>query len=184
MWWAALLNTVLGSLSTGAPPAALSSYESIATVTASGGETSFTFSSIPSTYKSLQIRGINSNASDPVTLMRFNGDTGTNYAWHVLYGNGSAGAASGVSGNAMYFVYTSSTAGIFGSTVTDIIDYASTSKYKTLRALSGNDRNGAGDMTFYSGLWQSTSAISSITILPASGNFRQYSTFALYGIKD
>lgn len=178
-----MLNTVFGTLSSGVA-ASTNSYESIATVTASGGETSLSFSSIPSTYTHLQIRGISSNASDQATLMRFNSDTGSNYSWHVLYGNGtSAGAASGTSASVMYFLYSSATSSIFGATVTDILDYASTSKYKTLRALSGNDTNGAGDMTLYSGLWQSTSAINGITIFPASGNFRQYSSFALYGIK-
>ena len=65
--------------------------------------------------------------------------------------------------------------------VVDILDCSNTSKYKTMRALCGTDTNGGGEVGLFSGVWQSTSAISSITI--SFSNIAQYSTFALYGIK-
>jgi hypothetical protein len=66
----------------------------------------------------------------------------------------------------------------------DILDYANTSKNKTIRMLSGNDRNGSGDIILISGLWASTSAINQIDLrLESAANFAQYSQFALYGIK-
>jgi hypothetical protein len=68
--------------------------------------------------------------------------------------------------------------------VIDILDYANTSKYKTTRTLAGNDQNGAGLVGLYSGLYMSTSAISSIEFtINGSGNFATGSNFALYGIK-
>jgi hypothetical protein len=65
----------------------------------------------------------------------------------------------------------------------DILDYANTNKYKTTRTLIGRDRNGAGIMLFHSGLYQSTNAITSLKFFPSTGNFAQYTQFALYGIK-
>ena len=91
-----MLNTIFGSLSSGVA-ASTTSYESIATVTVgSGGAANVEFTSIPSTYAHLQVRAIfrNANATD-TTFMRINSDTGSNYAWHTLRGNGSAVTAAG-----------------------------------------------------------------------------------------
>jgi hypothetical protein len=74
----------------------------------------------------------------------------------------------------------------FAVAVIDILDYANTNKYKTYRVLSGVDTNGTspvGYVDFESALWLSTSAVNSITITLPSGNYAQYSQFALYGIK-
>ena len=77
-----------------------------------------------------------------------------------------------------------SSANIFGAIVIDILDYANTSKYKTARLLGGADQNGSGEVWSHSGNWRNTTAISSIKLLEAvTGNFVQYSHFALYGIK-
>lgn len=82
------------------------SYESIATVTVgAGGSSSISFSSIPSTYKHLQLRGIvrttdtSAAASDGNYIgIRFNGDTGANYVAHNLYGNGGSAVATSGTG--------------------------------------------------------------------------------------
>jgi hypothetical protein len=186
-------NIAAGLYGTGAPPVAPSSYESIATVLLSGNQSTVTFSSIPSTYKHLQLRWTAKTDradTDDVVLMQFNSDAGSNYAWHWLRGNGSAAIASatanasniaiqyGASGN-------SGATNTFGNAVMDILDYGSTSKYKTVRSLQGFDLNGSGWIYLESGLWQSTSAITSIVLDQQYGsNFTQYSSFALYGIKD
>ena len=161
-----------------------SSYESIATLTGNGSSTSLTFSSIPSTYKHLQIRALGRNSSG---YIRFNSDTAANYARHYLRGNGTASSALGAaSQNEMYgfeFTDNTDTANIYGVGLIDILDYASTSKNKTLRALTGADKNGSGSIYLYSGLWLSTSAITSITIYSPANAPTTDSTFALYGIK-
>jgi hypothetical protein len=66
--------------------------------------------------------------------------------------------------------------------ICDVLDYANTNKFKTLRSLTGNDRNGSGSIWLDSGLWRSTSAITSIKFTTGTA-FAQYSQFALYGIK-
>lgn len=165
------------------------SYESIATVTVgAGGSSSIDFTSIPSTFKHLQIRYISRNAAvTDTTYIRFNGDTGSNYAFHAIKGDGSstgiAASPSQTRSELPFVSYSGATANAFGAGVLDLLDYANTSKYKTARTLGGADLNGSGAINFFSTLWQSTSAVTSISIYASSGNIAQYSSFALYGIK-
>jgi len=155
---------------------------------------SISFTNIPTTYKHLQMRGIartDRSSNVEVIKLQFNGDTTANYSAHQLYGtgSGSAGASANVSSETFIQIPVlagnSSTAQIFGSFVWDILDYANTNKYKTMRGLSGVDVNGSGgELDFNSGNWRSTVAINSVTIAPRDGTkFLQYSQFALYGIK-
>jgi hypothetical protein len=164
-------------------------YESIATqAVGSGGASSITFSSIPSTYKHLQIRNVSrqvtgSGPSDTFVTARFNGDTAGNYMSHYFLGDGSsagAGATSVSSTNCWFGVNATGNAGTMQANIIDILDYANTSKHKTIRVLSGSDRNGSGVIVLQSALWMNTAAMSSIVI---TGTFTEYSHFALYGIK-
>ena len=167
-------------------------YESIATVTVSSPVSSISFTSIPSTYKHLQIRSIARGTvaqAEMQTFYQFNSDTGSNYAYHLLRGNGSAtfsdqlNSTTAASAQIRYSA-ASATSGIFGVGVTDILDYSNTTTNKTVRNLGGVDANGSGQVYFTSGLWQSTTAITSIYIgINDGGNFAQYTQFALYGIK-
>ena len=158
-------------------------YESIQTVTVgSGGASSISFTSIPSTYKHLQIRGIATPSVAANLRGTFNNDTANNYAYHYLSGDGST-AAAGNGSTALYAGYLAS-ATYPSAFVIDVLDYANTSKNKTLRSLFGVDVNGAGGYVLLtSSLWTSTSAINQFTLYPQSGSFAQYSSFALYGIK-
>jgi len=167
------------------------SYESIATTTVgAGGSATITFSSIPSTYTHLQIRAITQiyyTSNDyGGAVVRFNSDTGSNYATHRLYTNGGgvySSASTTQTSIESPFSLATPTSSAFSPNIIDILDYANTSKYKTVRSLGGYDTNGAGVVGLYSGLWQSTSAISTITLTAAINTFTQYSSFALYGIK-
>jgi hypothetical protein len=186
MWWARLLNNLAAILGNGA---AANSYESIATVTVgAGGSSTISFTSIPSTYKHLQIRlfGRQDTGGFDQAHLQFNSDTGNNYATHNLNGNGStAGAGATTSTNKISisaFPGPNQTSSVFAGSVVDILDYTNTSKYKTTRALSGVDANGSGYVWFASGLWQNTNAVSSITLV-CGGNFVQYTSAALYGVK-
>lgn len=171
-------------------PAVPTSFDSIATINAAGSN-SITFSSVPSTYKSLQLRWIaqaQTGGSQIITI-RFNGVSTSSYASHYLRGNGSsasAGASSSATSISIYgSVYPGST--YYASGILDIIDYASTSKNKTLRVVTGKENNVSTDGTVFlqSGLFNNTSAISSITITydGAPDNFSNATSFALYGIK-
>ena len=160
-------------------------FESIASATGTGSSGTITFSSIPSTYQSLQIRFFarKTTGTDRIRL-QFNSDTGSNYAWHFLRGDGAVSAAGGATQTLIdYCGYGLSTTDIGGVGIIDIHDYASTTRYKTVRTFNAYDLNAAGELYISSGLWMSTSAISSITITLQAGNFATTSTFALYGIK-
>jgi hypothetical protein len=158
----------------------------------SGGSSSITFSSIPSTYQHLQIR-VTARGSASTNFisagLRFNSDTGTNYQIHQLLGSGSAASAgSDLNLTSIFSTFipaASSAANVFGTGVIDILDYADTNKYKTTRTFTGFDLNGSGYIILRSGNWRSTSAVSSITLFDADNavGFAQYSSFALYGIK-
>lgn len=159
-------------------------FESIGTVTVgAGGASSVTFSSIPSTYKHLQIRLTATPTSADNFAFQFNGDTAANYSYHYLAGSGSsATAGNGVSISNGYLGY-ASTASYPTSVILDILDYSNTSKYKTTRDLLGNDANGSGYIMLSSSLWSNTAAISSILLKCDAQSFISGSTFALYGVK-
>ncbi len=191
MWWARLLNVISGLLA-GGVAASTNSYESIATVSiGSGGAATATFSSIPSTFKHLQVRLITrndrANTLDGL-YMRFNSDSGTNYSDHFLRGSGSAVDANADVSSAYMLMGTvaasSATASVFSGGIIDVLDYADVNKYKTVRNLLGYDANGSGYVGLFSGNWRSTSAVTSITLGSTNGSgFLQNSQFALYGIK-
>jgi hypothetical protein len=179
--------------------ASTGAFWNLATVTGAGNPSSLTFSSIPSGYKSLHIRGIAKDASGGSTIsgyinITFNGDTSTsNYAFGYLAGDANlttSAAHNGTGLNGYIGAYgakagqstTSSTA--YGAMLLDIIDYTSTSKYKTAKMLSGfaEASSTVGKISAGSGVWQSTAAITSIT-LTTTNTFATNTTYTLYGVK-
>lgn len=171
------------------------SFKSIATVTVgSGGQANVEFTSIPSTYTHLQIRGVartnRSAGSTDTVLVRFNGETGNNYTIHDIYGNASSANVEG-GGNQGYIKgfqvgSTGDASGIFGAGVIDILDYTNTNKLRVARILGGvHTGGGNANIQLSSGMrTNSTTALTSVLLYPASGTaFEQHTTFALYGIK-
>ena len=167
---------------------ASTAYESIASFTPTSGS-SVTFTSIPSTYTSLQIRyAIRTTAAGAILTLRPNGTSTSIYAYHELNGNGTTPTAFGFatqtlaegSGSQIGTGTTNLTVGVI-----DVHEYASTTQNKTIRVFSGYDNNGTGEVALLSGLFGATTAISSFqltvggtTFLAAGG-----STISLYGIK-
>ena len=174
-------------------------YESIQTITVgSGGSSSIEFTSIPATYTHLQIRGIarstNGSVNGISVNMQFNSDTAGNYSQHYLgtyQGSGSATESVGAANTSNIYIGAIPNDGLMASLYSghtiDILDYKDTNKYKTVKTLGGYDFNGATTgysyLNFHSGNWRNTNAITSIKLFGASGDFKQYTQFALYGIK-
>lgn len=163
-------------------------YELIATANGTGSSGTITFSSIPSTYKHLQIRGVSKNTGTSTDFrINFNSDTSTNHATHRLVGNGST-MSSGVFNGTTYLSYPSgllaitTTANAHSGVILDILDYTSTTKNKTVRLLGGY-ADSVSSVGLYSGLWINTSAISSIDLKAGTNNFSSTTRFSLYGIK-
>jgi hypothetical protein len=178
---------ILGIYASQNYPRVTNSYESIATVTiGAGGASSATFSSIPSTYKHLQIRGIFRPTTATWIIARFNGDSATNYSQHDLRGDGSTTSSEyTINATSAYFILGTGTGtSIYGTGVMDILEYANTNIYTTTKSLNGIDANGSGNVDLTSSSWRNSSVISSIALsLNNAGTIPEYSSFALYGIK-
>jgi hypothetical protein len=169
-------------------------YDSLATATLSSSADFILFSEIPTGYKHLELRMLmrssRTEANDALNIV-FNGDT-SSYPRHYLMGSGSATSAYGETtsaGNVGAYITSAATAAnapanVFAASIVTILDYTSTAKYKTIRALAGGDQNGSGDIVFNSALWMSTSAITSIKIQSGGlGDWVTNSTAALYGVR-
>ena len=188
-----MLNNIAALI--GAPSAAVGDYESIASTTVgAGGSATVSFSGIAGTYKHLQIRAIarTNNTSGDSTQdylrLKVNSDTGANYSYHALYGDGTSATGGNATSQTTAYIQRLSgngaTSGVFGTFILDLLDYQNTNKYKTVRILGGVDNNGSGRIYLTSDLWMNTSAITQLDISAGDGStIQQYSSFALYGIK-
>jgi hypothetical protein len=168
-------------------------YDSIATVTGNGSATTLSFTSIPSTYKHLQLRMFaRSTTASPGSGWIdavFNSDTTTSYSFHYLYGDGSTTGASGIANRATARLGllwgANERANTFEATVCDILDYQNTNKYKTTRSIIGGDTNASTYQEVYlvSSSWQKTAAITQIDLSAGGWTFATGTSIALYGIK-
>ncbi len=162
-----------------------STYTPIATTTFSSTATSHTFSSIPSTYTDLiVVMGVIPAATvGYAPWFQFNGDTGSNYSFTWLQGDGSSATSGRQTSQTKGF--TGWSIGLSGSSnvIASIQNYSNTTTFKTyidrINETAGS-YPGAGATV---GLWRSTAAINSIKIGTDGGGFASGSTFTLYGIK-
>lgn len=179
----------------------LSSFYSIASYTASSDiSTVISFDSLDQTYKDLIIiyrAGATYGGSGGGSGGKFyvNNDTGANYTWAVIQGNGngtSGGVTSTGIGPSNQWDFGASWAGNPNAWATGIMilqDYSSTTKKKNWRQIAGfycgNGTN--SQSTQYAGTYNSTSAINSLQFLHAApysdGNLRSGSQIQVFGIK-
>jgi hypothetical protein len=167
--------------------AAGSTYTPIATTTLGSAASSYTFSSIPSTYTDLIIVANGTSSAASNVDMQFNSDTGTNYSWTTLYarseGAGNPASARGSNQTtAQINLYTAWTSSYRTNAIIHIQNYSNTTTYKTSIARSATAN---GDSTFSGNevivnLWRSTSTINTIKLNAA--NFAAGTTLTLYGI--
>jgi len=151
-----------------------------------------TFTNIPNTYTHLQVRGILRDTSGGPEMLRvnINGVTDSSkYVWHNMTTDGSSYSAGHSIGQGdTYFRLirhpgTNAGANFFGVVIIDILDYANTNKFKTVKAIGGYDANGSGWPSVNSAVYRETNAVSSIKF-SSGGSLAQYSQFALYGVKS
>ena len=145
-----------------------------------------TLSSIPNTYQDLILVITARTDSSSLTsgLLRFNGDTGSNYSSTLLYGTGTAPTSERYSNESFtrigYAIGSSQLANVFSTQLVQILNYANTSTNKTVISRDASDVNGSGITQLTIGSWRNTAAINSITypVTLVAG-----STVTLYGIK-
>ena len=155
-----------------------STYEPIATTTLGSATASVTFSSIGGSYTDLVLVGNGQSTANTVLGFRYNGDTSTNYSRTFFLGDGSS-AISGRS-TSVSSIRTVAWRTDQCSVIHQISNYSNTNVYKTSLT---RGTAAAAETTAVVGLWRSTSAIDSITIVLDANNIQSGSTFTLYGIK-
>jgi hypothetical protein len=162
-------------------------YEPIATTTLASAVTSYTFTSIPSSYTDLVLVAngqVSSNANMYLQMGNGSIDTGSNYSDTRLIAEGVGSPSSSRASNATYirldgyaFWRTSYSA----MNIIQFQNYSNTSTNKTVLIRSGN---GDGGVDAIVGLWRSTSAINQIKLGAIGGaNLSSGTTLTLYGIK-
>jgi hypothetical protein len=160
-------------------------YSTIATTTLGSAASSYTFTSIPSTYTDLVLVANGSTgAGSNINLRVGNGsiDSGSNYSYTVLNGNGSS--ASSVRYTSQSQIQPSNedaywTTTVAGLMVINFQNYSNTSLNKTILSRANNASIGS---SVVAGLWRSTSAINQIFFGGASQNLAAGTTLTLYGI--
>lgn len=169
-------------------PANPTSYESIATVYGNGSSGSVTLSSIPQTYRDLQLRiyevGVTSGGGQPLGIW-FNGNTESNYYSRKLVGSSSTPSVS-VSGVTSYIDVSinGNRLGYPNVSIIDIFNYTDTTRSTLFKSFSsGADVNGAIDVGFILGYWSEFPAITSISYKTNTGSLDTSTIVALYGIK-
>lgn len=161
------------------------SYISLGSVKLSSNATSVTFSSIPSTYKHLQVRifARKDTGGNDAYALHLNGDTtNANYAYHLFGGDGTSFTQTVLDRPDSGSVRDNA----WNSTVITIPDYASTSKVKSWQTVSGTMSQTDGSCFYGGTVWDNTAAINSLRfsiINSGSYQFLTGSVFALYGIK-
>ena len=122
-----------------------------------------------------RIQGRNSNFLD------FNGDGSTSYSQVNFRGNGSTSNTSKGNSQSVIIVdyYNPPSSSISSYGQIHINGYTNTNRYKTAVIRSNTYDTG---VSLEGAMWRNSSAITSITLRTASGNFAIGSTFDLYGI--
>ena len=150
-----------------------------------GGAAGIDFTSIPGTYTDLHLVYSVRNATDNngTLYWKVNGSTAS-LSFRHIYSSGSGSAASGTGTNEFGVTNPASyTGSVFSSGSAYFTNYtASSAKSVSLDSVNENNATTAYVILMAS-KYASSSAITSIGILPSSGNFAQYSTASLYGIK-
>lgn len=155
-------------------------YDLLDSVTLSSSSSSVTFSSIDQSYRDvvLIVEALGNASSAANVLVTFNSDSGSNYPYVGMSGNGST---------AISFTGTSTSISGFGSDGTtrvfssfQINDYSATGKHKTVLVRANRPDS---VIQARAARWANTSAITTVTITDNLANgYAAGSTFYLWGV--
>lgn len=176
------------------PTAAAGAYDLLETQVLSSSASSVTFTGLDSytDYKHLQLRmTTRTDRAAVIDTIRagFNSFSGNYYTDHMLRGYGAAVLSSGAANQSFVIAHentagNSTTTGIFGSAIMDILDFSNTNKYKTIRSFSGAYIPSWTNVYLRSALIISTDALTSVTFTSGNGaNLLTGCRFSIYGVK-
>lgn len=160
-------------------------YEPIATTTLSSAQTTITFNSIPATYTDLKIvMRAKGNTGGINVSLRFNNDATATYSYVTLNGVGGSGTSAIQSGSSQVLLTAATTISTsnFGLLIVDVLDYVTTTRFKSILHTYSNDNNNTGAVSSIVGMWRSTAAIDRID-LGINNTMAIGTTATLYGIK-
>lgn len=166
--------------------AAGSTYTPIATTTLPSAQATVIFSSISSAYTDLVLVGTGLVSVNTYGVwLQINGDTGTNYSWTDLSGNGTTASSSRQSNRANTENWLGNASSGWSNSnnnnlIANIMNYSNSTTYKTVLTRGNNPSGGVEAMV---NLWRNTAAITSLTVgVQSTGTLSTGSTFTLYGI--
>jgi hypothetical protein len=145
-----------------------------------------TFSSIPQTYKHLQLRALGKSPTTRDDIFVKTNVSGTYYT-HALFGTGSSTSSTYRGASTSGFRLSdggaqSTIANAFSGIIIDILDYTNTTKNKTMQAFYGRAET-ENIICLASGFVADTSAVTSLNIELTTNGFVTGSRFSLYGIR-
>lgn len=151
------------------------------TTVGTGGIATISFTNIPQNYTDLCLKFSGRNVNNVYTFsIAINGTTVTDAK--RLFGTGSGNMSSDTY-NGMYTDYSTAAASTFGNAEIYIPNYTSNG-YKSISVDAvGEDNYSSAYMNLGALVLATTSPVSLISLIPESGNFAQYSTATLYGIR-
>lgn len=154
-------------------------YTALATITLSGTDSEVLFDSIPNSYRDLILVANYTCSSDTGTViyLRFN-SLSTNGSYRAMRGNGS-NAATGSGTDAMLVSWGTGLSTSRANSIIQVFDYAQTDKHKT--SMVRND-DSTLKTEMITNRWASTSAVTSISLVPQTNTFAAGSTFSLWGV--
>jgi hypothetical protein len=160
-------------------------YEPIATQTLGSAAATITFSSIPSTYTDLRLAIVGQyTTGGGNTRITFNSDTASNYSSTRIAGDGTSASSDRLTSQTFQRLsFNGNSSTIPNFLTVDVFSYAG-STFKTSLIESSEDQNGSGTIIRLAGLYQSTSAISSVQISLSSSTMAAGTIATLYGIKN
>jgi hypothetical protein len=153
-------------------------YTPLATVTLGSDVSSVSFSAIPASYRDLIVvfNGTTQATGGRNFVMRFNGDSGSNYSNVTMFGNGSTTSSGAAGTTSALNVIVDNNPGV---AIAQIMDYSATDKHKTVL---GRGNVAAIGVDARASRWANTAAITSITMFPDTLKWLSGSTFSLYGV--
>jgi hypothetical protein len=154
-------------------------------VVGSGGASTISFNNIPQTGKDIILQcSLRVSDGNEAGFVRFNNSSATTYAHRFISANNSTPAVQ-VYNTTHFFLYwndSSRTAGIFGSAEFSLLNYSSSTRFKSMSYNAITENNGTGKyQALGGGVFSSTTPVTSVQLIPqSSATFIENSTVSLY----
>jgi hypothetical protein len=157
-------------------------YTPLANITLGSAASSIVFGSVPNSYRDLVIVFQGAGSTTLQGRIRLNGDSGSNYRYLRISGNGSTTSTVRIdileSSGFISAIAQATTTGALQMNI-NIMDYSATNKHTTIISRADQAANGT---EAFANRWANTAAVTSVTILTSTGNWAAGTTAALYGI--